>query len=87
MIPWKVYSDAEPHKFAEPIKKIVSHFKAETEADYGSGGSDLNKTKLDNGEKFIDYIDIKIHNFEPARNKKEKNVILFYAFDVLEHIL
>ena len=70
----KVYSDAEPHKFAEPIKKIVSPLKAETGLDYGSV-SDLNKQKLDSGEKFIDYIGLKkIHSFEPARNKKEKEM-------------
>ena len=84
----KVYSDAEPHKFAEPIRTIVSHFDATTALDYGSGGSDLNKTKLDSGEKFIDYIGLKkIYSFEPARNKKEKkkcDVVL--CFDVLEHI-
>ena len=85
----KVYSDAEPHKFAEPIKKIVSHFKAKTGLDYGSGGSDLNKTKLDSGEKYIDYIGLKkIHSFEPARNKKEKrNVMLFYALMFLSIFL
>ena len=55
----KVYSDAEPHKFAEQIKKIVEYFNAKNGLDYGSGGSDLNKTKLVNGEKFIDYIGLK----------------------------
>ena len=84
----KVYSDAEPHKFAEQIKKIVEYFNAETGLDYGSGGSDLNETKLSSGIKFINYIGLKrICAFEPARNKKKKlkcDIVL--CFDVLEHI-
>ena len=84
----KVYSDAEPHKFAEQIKKIVEYFDAKNGLDYGSGGSDLNETKLTNGVKFIDYIGLqKIQSFEPARNKKKKvkcDIVL--CFDVLEHI-
>ena len=84
----KVYSDAEPHKFAEQIKKIVEHFNAKNGLDYGSGGSDLNKTKLVNGEKFIDYIGLKkIKSFEPARNKKKKDKCdIVLCFDVLEHV-
>ena len=84
----KVYSDAEPHKFAEQIKKIVEHFNAKNCLDYGSGGSDLNKTKLVNGEKFIDYIGLKkIKSFEPARNKKKKDKCdIVLCFDVLEHV-
>ena len=54
----KSLSDAETHKFAEQIKKIVEHFNAKNCLDYGSG-SDLNKTKLVNGEKFIDYVGLK----------------------------
>ena len=83
-----VYSDAEPHKFADQIKKIVEYFDAKTALDYGSGGSDLNKTKLENGQKFMDYIGLKkINSFEPARNKgsKRKSDIVL-CFDVLEHI-
>jgi len=84
----KVYSDAKPHKFADQIKKIVDFFNATNALDYGSGGSDLNKTKLENGVKFIDYIGLKkIQSFEPARNKKKKvksDIVL--CFDVLEHI-
>ena len=84
----KVYSDAEPHKFAEQIKKIVEHFNAKNCLDYGSGGSDLNKTKLVNGEKFIDYVGLKkIKSFEPARNKKKKDKCdIVLCFDVLEHV-
>ena len=84
----KVYSDAEPHKFAEQIKKIVEYFDAKNGLDYGSGGSDLNKTKLVNGEKFIDYIGLKkIKSFEPARNKKKKDKCdIVLCFDVLEHV-
>jgi hypothetical protein len=84
----KVYSDAEPHKFAEQIKKIVEHFNAKNCLDYGSGGSDLNKTKLANGEKFIDYVGLKkIKSFEPARNKKKKDKCdIVLCFDVLEHV-
>ena len=84
----KAYSDAEPHKFAEQLKAIVKYLNAKTALDYGSGGSDLNKTKLCNGEKFIDYIGLnKIHSFEPARskrNKRKSDIVL--CFDVLEHI-
>ena len=83
-----VYSDAEPHKFSDQIKKIVEYFDAKNGLDYGSGGSDLNKTKLISGEKFIDYIGLKkIQSFEPARNKKNKiksDIVL--CFDVLEHV-
>ena len=84
----KVYSDAEPHKFADQIKKIVEHFNAKNCLDYGSGGSDLNKTKLVNGEKFIDYVGLKkIKSFEPARNKKKKDKCdIVLCFDVLEHV-
>ena len=84
----KVYSDAEPHKFAEQIKKIVEYFNAKNGLDYGSGGSDLNKTKLVNGEKFIDYVGLKkIKSFEPARNKKKKDKCdIVLCFDVLEHV-
>ena len=84
----KVYSDAEPHKFAEQIKKIVEYFNAKNCLDYGSGGSDLNKTKLVNGEKFIDYVGLKkIKSFEPARNKKKKDKCdIVLCFDVLEHV-
>ena len=84
----KVYSDAEPHKFAEQIKKIVEHFNAKNCLDYGSWGSDLNKTKLVNGEKFIDYVGLKkIKSFEPARNKKKKDKCdIVLCFDVLEHV-
>ncbi len=84
----KVYSDAEPHKFAEQIKKIVEHFNAKNCLDYGSGGSDLNKTKLVNGEKFIDYVGLKkIKSFEPARNNKKKDKCdIVLCFDVLEHV-
>ena len=84
----KVYSDAEPHKFAEQLKKIVEYFDAKNGLDYGSGGSDLNKTKLVNGEKFIDYIGLKkIKSFEPARNKKKKDKCdIVLCFDVLEHV-
>ena len=84
----KVYSDAEPHRFAEQIKKIVEHFNAKNCLDYGSGGSDLNKTKLVNGEKFIDYVGLKkIKSFEPARNKKKKDKCdIVLCFDVLEHV-
>ena len=84
-----VYSDAEPHKFADQLKKIVEFFDAKNGLDYGSGGSDLNKTKLDSGEKFIDYIGLKkIHSFEPARNKKENtNLMLFYALMFLNMYL
>ena len=82
------YSDAEPHKFSDQLEKIISYFNAKTALDYGSGGSDLNKTKLCNGEKFIDYIGLnKIHSFEPARskrNKRKSDIVL--CFDVLEHI-
>ena len=82
------YSDAEPHKFSDQLEKIISYFNAKTALDYGSGGSDLNKTKLYNGEKFIDYIGLnKIHSFEPARskrNKRKSDIVL--CFDVLEHI-
>ena len=38
-----VYSDAEPHKFADQIKKIVEYFDAKTALDYGSGGVILTK--------------------------------------------
>ena len=83
-----VYSDAEPHKFSDQLEKIIAYFNAKTALDYGSGGSDLNKTKLSNGEKFIDYIGLnKIHSFEPARskrNKRKSDIVL--CFDVLEHI-
>ena len=83
-----VYSDAEPHKFADQLKKIVEFFDAKNGLDYGSGGSNLNKTKLANGVKFIDYIGLqKIQSFEPARNKKKKyksDIVL--CFDVLEHV-
>ena len=83
-----VYSDAEPHKFADQLKKIVEFFDAKNGLDYGSGGSNLNETKLANGVKFIDYIGLqKIQSFEPARNKKKKykcDIVL--CFDVLEHI-
>ena len=83
-----VYSDAEPLKFSDQLEKIIGHFNAKTALDYGSGGSDLNKTKLSNGEKFIDYIGLnKIHSFEPARSKRRKrksDIVL--CFDVLEHI-
>ena len=83
-----VYSDAEPHKFADQLKKIVEFFDAKNGLDYGSGGSNLNETKLANGEKFIDYIGLqKIQSFEPARNKKKKyksDIVL--CFDVLEHV-
>ena len=76
-----VYSDAEPHKFADQLKKIVEFFDAKNGLDYGSGGSNLNKTKLANGVKFIDYIGLqKIQSFEPARNKRRNtNLILYYA--------
>ena len=67
-----VYSDAEPHKFSDQLKKIVEYFDAKNGLDYGSGGSNLNETKLANGVKFIDYIGLqKIQSFEPARKKKE----------------
>ena len=83
-----VYSDAEPHKFADQLKKIVEFFDAKNGLDYGSGGSNLNETKLANGVKFIDYIGLqKIQSFEPARNKKNKiksDIVL--CFDVLEHV-
>ena len=83
-----VYSDAEPHKFADQLKEIVEFFDAKNGLDYGSGGSNLNKTKLANGVKFIDYIGLqKIQSFEPARNKKKKyksDIVL--CFDVLEHV-
>ena len=83
-----VYSDAEPLKFSDQLEKIIGYFNAKTALDYGSGGSDLNKTKLSNGEKFIDYIGLnKIHSFEPARskrNKRKSDIVL--CFDVLEHI-
>ena len=83
-----VYSDAEPHKFADQLKKIVEFFDAKNGLDYGSGGSNLNETKLANGVKFIDYIGLqKIQSFEPARNKKKKyksDIVL--CFDVLEHV-
>ena len=83
-----VYSDAEPLKFADQLEKIIGYFNAKTALDYGSGGSDLNKTKLSNGEKFINYIGLnKIHSFEPARskrNKRKSDIVL--CFDVLEHI-
>ena len=83
-----VYSDAEPHKFADQLKEIVEFFAAKNGLDYGSGGSNLNKTKLANGVKFIDYIGLqKIQSFEPARKKKKKyksDIVL--CFDVLEHI-
>ena len=83
-----VYSDAEPHKFSDQIKKIVEYFDAKNGLDYGSGGSNLNETKLANGVKFIDYIGLqKIQSFEPARNKKKKyksDIVL--CFDVLEHV-
>ena len=52
----KAYSDAEPHKFAEQLKVIVKYLNAKTALDYGSGGSDLNSTKLDNGSKFLEYV-------------------------------
>ena len=83
-----VYSDAEPLKFSDQLEKIIGYFNAKTALDYGSGGSDLNKTKLSNGVKFIDYIGLnKIHSFEPARSKisKRKSDIVL-CFDVLEHI-
>ena len=83
-----VYSDAEPHKFADQLKKIVEFFDAKNGLDYGSGGSNLNKTKLANGVKFIDYIGLqKIQSFEPARkkNKKYKSDIVL-CFDVLEPV-
>ena len=83
-----VYSDAEPHKFSDQLKKIVEYFDAKNGLDYGSGGSNLNETKLANGVKFIDYIGLqKIQSFEPARNKKNKiksDIVL--CFDVLEHV-
>ena len=83
-----VYSDAEPHKFSDQLKKIVEYFDAKNGLDYGSGGSNLNETKLANGVKFIDYIGLqKIQSFEPARNKKKKyksDIVL--CFDVLEHV-
>ncbi|MAC61682.1 MAG: hypothetical protein CMN37_07315 [SAR116 cluster bacterium] len=83
-----VYSDAEPLKFSDQLEKIIGYFNAKTALDYGSGGSDLNNTKLSNGEKFIDYIGLnKIHSFEPARskrNKRKSDIVL--CFDVLEHI-
>ena len=83
-----VYSDAEPHKFSDQLKKIVEYFDAKNGLDYGSGGSNLNETKLANGVKFIDYIGLqKIRSFEPARNKKKKykcDIVL--CFDVLEHV-
>ena len=83
-----VYSDAEPHKFADQLKKIVEFFDAKNGLDYGSGGSNLNETKLANGVKFIDHIGLqKIQSFEPARNKKKKykcDIVL--CFDVLEHV-
>ena len=83
-----VYSDAEPHKFSDHLKKIVEYFDAKNGLDYGSGGSNLNETKLANGTKFIDYIGLeKIESFEPARNKKNKiksDIVL--CFDVLEHV-
>ena len=47
-----VYSDAEPLKFSQSIKKIVKYFKAETALDYGSGGSDLNTIELQQDIKF-----------------------------------
>lgn len=83
-----VYSDAEPLKFAENIKKIVEFFNSKSALDYGSGGSDLNKIKLNDKEKFIDYVGLnKIHPFEPARNKgKKRKCDLVLCFDVLEHI-
>ena len=80
-----VYSDAEPHKFSDQLEKIIGYFNAKTALDYGSGGSDLNKTKLSNGEKFIDYIGLnKIHSFEPARSKRNKRKCdIVLCFDVL----
>ena len=84
----KAYSDAEPHKFAEQLKVIVKYLNAKTALDYGSGGSDLNKTKLDNGSSFLEYIGLnKCYSFEPAREKKlKKKSDLVLCFDVLEHI-
>ena len=83
-----VYSDAEPLKFSDQLEKIIGYFNAKTALDYGSGGSDLNKTKLSNGVKFIDYIGLnKIHSFEPARSKRSKRKCdIVLCFDVLEHI-
>ena len=69
----KAYSDAEPHKFAEQLKVIIKYLNAKTALDYGSGGSDLNNTKLNNGKNFKEYIGLsKVYPFEPAREKKLK---------------
>lgn len=83
-----VYSDAEPLKFSQSIKKIVEYFKAETALDYGSGGSNLNTVELQQDIKFIDFVGLKkIYPFEPARKKgKLKKCDLVLCFDVLEHI-
>ncbi len=84
----KVYSDAEPKKFATQIKKIVSHFKASDALDYGSGGSDLNSIKLENGQSFSKFVGLKnIQQYEPARSKgKKRKCDIVLCFDVLEHI-
>ena len=83
-----VYSDAEPLKFAENIKKIVEFFQSQSALDYGSGGCNLNTIKFNDKEKFIDYVGLKkIYSYEPARNKiKKKKCDLVLCFDVLEHI-
>lgn len=84
----KAYSDAEPHKFAEQLKVIIKYLNVKTALDYGSGGSDLNNTKLNNGRNFKEYIGLsKVYPFEPAREKKlKKKSDLVLCFDVLEHI-
>ena len=83
-----VYSDAEPLKFSESIKKIVEHFNSENALDYGAGGTNLNTTILKENIKFIDFIGLKkIYSYEPARKKgKPKKCDLVLCFDVLEHI-
>ena len=84
----KTYGTAEPIKFKEHIKKIVSHFNCKTALDYGSGGSDLNIEEIEEGLTFRDYVGLeKIYQFEPARNIKSKGKFdLVLSFDVLEHI-
>ena len=84
----KVYSDAEPLKFAESIKKLAKFFKSKTALDYGSGGSDLDNIQLTNDQTFKNYVGLKtIYPFEPARNTgKKRKCDLVLCFDVLEHI-
>ena len=47
----KVYSDAEPHKFAEQIKKIVEHFNAKNIEKFRSDFKNVIKFLKKNSQK------------------------------------